>query len=124
MTEDVSKFVTNPRPTKNTNLQNCPKIKKGENLETWLEEMKLWDRAFSRDEHAPQKYLKFREMIKEVDVCPEVQKLVQTKIADNDDFRKKGHSVIERIIKTIRDSLGKTDLEKLSSAWTNFVAIK
>ena len=41
LTEDVSKFVTNPRPAKSTNLQNCPKIRKGENLETWLEEMKL-----------------------------------------------------------------------------------
>ena len=87
-------------------------MRKGENLETWLEEMKLWDRAFAEDEHAQQKYLKFRYMIKDPDVCPEVQKFVQTKIADNDGFRKEGHSVIERIIKTIRDSLGKTDLEK------------
>ena len=70
-------------------------------METWLEEMKLWDRAFAEDEHALQKYLKFRDMVKDADVCPEIQKFVQTKITDNDGFRKEGHSVIEKIIKII-----------------------
>ena len=51
------------------------KIRKGKNLGTWLEEMKLWDRAFAEDKHALQNYLKFRDMVKDT----EIHKFVQTK---------------------------------------------
>ena len=58
-------------------------------------------------------------MIKDVDTCPEVQKFVQTKIANNDSFNKEGNDVIDRILRTIKDSLGKTDLKKIKYSMGN-----
>mgnify|MGYP007123570829 FL=1 len=78
----MAKQVMGPRKT--LMMQSCPKMKVGENMDTWIQEVKLWDTA-SPGEGA-QKYLKFREMIKEAEVCPDVKKFVNANIADNEAF--------------------------------------
>ena len=48
LTENMNKIaenVSNSRTEKRINLQNCPKMKVGENLDTWIQEVKLWDNA-------------------------------------------------------------------------------
>ena len=78
-------------------------------MDTWIQEVKLWDTA-SPGEGA-QKYLKFREMIKESEVCPDVKKFVNANIADNEAFVKTGEDIITRALEAIKKALGKTDLE-------------
>ena len=91
-------------------------------MDTWIQEVKLWDTA-SPGEGA-QKYLKFREMIKEAEVCPDVKKFVNANIADNEAFVKTGEDIITRALEAIKKALGKTDLEKSNHAWNTFVSIK
>ena len=103
-------------------LQDCPKMLKSEKLETWMEEVKLWDSAFPGQES--QKYLKFRDMVKNSETCPDLQKFVQTKIADNESFNKSEPDVIKRILTEVQNGLVKSDLVKSTEAWTKFVTIK
>ena len=42
MMNSMAQQVMNPRKTP---IQSCPKMKEGENLETWIQEVKLWDSA-------------------------------------------------------------------------------
>ena len=97
-------------------------MKVADNLDTWIQEVRLWDTASPGEE--AQKYLKFREMAKEVDICPDLKKFVNANIADNEAFDKKGENVIERALEAIKKGLGKTDLEKSNNAWDIFVSIK
>ena len=65
LTENMNQMaqsVTSSRIEKRPVLQNCPKMKKGENLETWIQEVTLWDKTVTGEEAL--KYLKFREMVK------------------------------------------------------------
>ena len=120
LTENMNKMTTS-RVEKKTVLQNCPKMKMGENLETWIQEVTIWDTATPGEDAL--KYLKFREMVKETDICPDLKKFVKSKIADNEAFKKDG-DVIKRALKAIKEGLGKTDLEKSNEAWNSFVDMK
>ena len=97
-------------------------MKQGENLKTWIQEVKLWDSANPGEE--AQKYLKFREMIKEMDICQDLRKFVNANIANNEAFDKKAEHVIEIALEAIKKGLSKTDLEKSNHAWDTFVSIK
>ena len=124
LTENMNQMaqsVTSSRIEKRPVLQNCPKMKKGENLETWIQEVTLWDKTVTGEEAL--KYLKFREMVKDPYVCPDVKKFVKAKIADNEAFKKDG-DVIKRALEAIKKGLGKTDLEKSNEAWNTFVDMK
>ena len=125
VTENMNKMaenVMNSRTEKRLNLQNCPKMKVGENLDTWIQEVKLWDSATPGE--GAQKYLKLREMVKESEVCPDVKKFVKANIADNEAFNKEGDDIIKRALQSIKEGLGKTDLEKSNDAWNTFVTMK
>ena len=123
LTETMNSMATQViGPRKTLTLSSCPKMKVGENLDTWIQEVKLWETAFPGEE--AQKYLKFREMIKETEVCPDVKKFVNANIADNETFDKSGDDIIKRALDAIKKGLGKTDLEKSNNAWNTFVTIK
>ena len=114
LTENINEMaqsVSNSRIEKRLTLQNCPKMKTGENLDTWIGEVKLWDSAVPGE--GPQKYLKFREMVKDSEVCPDVRKFVKANIADNEAFNKAGDDIIKRALESIKEGLGKTILSQI-----------
>ena len=113
--------MTTSRVEKKTVLQNCPKVKMGENPETRIQEVTIRDTATPGEDSL--KYLKFREIVKETDICPDLKKYVKSKIADNEAFKKDGE-VIKRALKAIKEGLGKADLEKSNEAWDTFVDMK
>ena len=75
-------------------------MKVEENLDKWIQEVKVRD-ATSPGEKA-QKYLKFREMIKETYVCPDIKKVGNANIANNKAFENNGKYVINRAMEAIK----------------------
>ena len=100
------------------------KMKKGDNLETWLDEIKIWDKLIPEEERSAEKYLMFRNMIKEADSCSDLQKFVQVNIAEDSNFKKDAKDVIQKAVELIEKNLGKSDLEKSTVDWDQFMTIK
>ena len=53
-----------------------------------------------------------------------IQKLVQVEFKENQAFDKKSENVIKNIIEKIKEKLDKSNLEKRSDAWLQFINIK
>ena len=88
-------------------------MKVGENLD----KVKVRDAA-SLGEKA-QKYLKFREMIKETYVCQDIKKVDNANNTENKAFDKNGKDVIDRAMEAIKKIVGKTDLENTNHTFMN-----
>ena len=62
-------------------------------------------------------------MVKDSEVCPDVKKFVKANIADNEAFNIEGDDVIKRALQSIKEGLGKTDLEKSNDAWIEYICL-
>ena len=109
-------------------LDNCPVKGKYSSLDAWLSEVELWDdtniSSCDLDTNNAKKYLKFMSSIKESDDCDELQKLVQVEFKENKSFDRKSKTIIKDMVNIIRKKLDKSDLEKCSDAWIQFMNIK
>ena len=90
--------------------------------------MELWDDTNTSENNTDnlnaKKYLKFMNSVKESDDCEDLKKLVQVEFKENEAFNKRSKTIIKDIVKIIRLMLEKSDLEKCSDAWVQFMNIK
>ena len=109
-------------------LDNCPVKGKYSSLDAWLLEVELWNdsnvSSCESDSLNAKKYLKFMSSVKESEECEDLQKLVQVEFKENKDFDRKSKTIIKDMVDIIRKKLDKSDLEKCSDAWVQFINIK
>ena len=110
----------------NVKLENCPVKRANFSLEAWIEEVKLWDNCNVADDESlrAKKYLKFVDSVRKSENCTDIQNLVEVEFVENQQFDKKAEDVITTIVTKIQEKLGKTDIEKCSNAWLDFINIK
>ena len=118
--ENQSQPISRQRANFVSKLDECPIKGKYSSLESWLQEVELWDESNKSSEDLDnlnaKKYLKFMSSVNSSEECDEVKKLVQVEFKENKSFNKKSKTIIKDMIKVIKDKLDKTDLEKCSEA--------
>ena len=119
---------TRQNPSFVSKLDECPTKGKYSSLDAWVQEVQLWDQSNSNGSDIEslntKKYLKFMTSVNNSENCDDLKKLVQVEFKENKDFNKKSNTIIEDMLKVIKEKLDKTDLEKCSEAWVNFINIK
>ena len=116
-----------PQPSQQQlKIENCPVKRPSSSLDAWLDEVLLWDESNAASDASvrAKKYLKFVESVRKSENCQDIQNLVEVEFVENQSFDKKGEKVIETIVNKIREKLGKSDIEKCSKAWLDFINIK
>lgn len=123
--------VTQPRneanyQSQNLKIETCPVKRSSSSLDAWIDEVLLWDESNAADSESvrAKKYLKFVDSVRKSEDCKDVQNLVEVDFVENHEFDKKGADVIKTIVTKIKEKLGKSDIEKCSSAWVEFISIK
>ena len=121
--------VSQPRPetaNQNYKIENCPIKRSSSSLDAWVDEVLLWDEsnAALSDSIRAKKYLKLVDSVRKSENCKDIQNLVKVEFVENHEFDKKGVDVIKTIVNKIKEKLGKSDIEKCSSAWIDFINIK
>ena len=94
-------------------------------MDAWIEEVKLWDESnpVASTEHA-RKYLKFVEGVRNSEDSDDLKHLVQVEFVENEAFDKKNTLVVTNMLDLVKEKLSKTDMEKSTEAWINFMEIK
>ena len=110
-------------------LDDCPIKGKYSSLDAWLDEVQLWDDTNKKCDGnianlSAKKYLKFMNSVKDSEDCDDLKKLAQVQFKENQAFDKKSENVIKNIIEKIKEKLDKSNLEKCSDAWLQFIDIK
>ena len=109
-------------------VDNCPTKGKYSSLEAWIQEVELWDESHVNTSNSAsinaKKYLKFMDSVRTSEDSDELKKLVQVEFVENQAFNKKSDTIIQDMVKKIKEKLGNTDLEKCSEAWLKFIDIK
>lgn len=118
--QQMTNGMANMRVEKKVSL--CPQRRKETSLSAWASEVKMWNRCHRGREIAPQKYLNLLESVRKSD-DDELKKFVETNIVENEEVRKDDENSIETIIDEIEKCLGKSNLEKSTEAWMNFINI-
>ena len=112
--------ISDSRSTSSTNpkLEDCPVKRKLCTLESWIEEVLLWNESYSSSEPGVngKKYLKFIESVRKAEECTDLQNFVQVEFAENTSFDKKQDDIVSVMINEIKSSLGQSDLDKCSEA--------
>ena len=121
--------VSQPRTetaNQNYKIENCPIKRSSSSLDAWVDEVLLWDEsnAALSDSIRAKKYLKLVDSVRKSENCKDIQNLVEVEFVENHEFDKKGVDVIKTIVNKIKEKLGKSDIEKCSSAWIDFINIK
>ena len=118
--------MSESRPTVPTKLEDCPLKRTSSSLDSWMKEVLLWNEinASTVSGWNAKKYLKFLDSVFKSEGCNDLKSLVQVEFVENEAFDKKKDTVIKEIIVLIEKKLGKTDIEKCSDAWLEFINIK
>ena len=107
----------------NTKLEDCPKKRKYCTMDAWIGEVRLWDESNSVTENG-KKYLKLVESVRNSEESEDLKHLVQVEFVENEAFDKKDANVVTKMLDLIKEKLSKTDMEKSTEAWLNFMDIK
>ena len=111
-----------------TRIEDCPIKRKSSSLDSWLQEVLLWDECYSDSGKAQligtKKYLKFLESVYKSENCDELISLVRVEFVENESFDKKKATVVKDAVTVIKNKLGKSDLEKCTDAWLEFINLK
>lgn len=106
-------------------IDNCPIKRKYCNLQAWISEVKLWNESNVTTESGyAKKYLKLIQSVRDSEDCDDLKHLVQVEFVENEGFDKKHVNTIRDMLTKIKKKLGKTDLEKSTDAWLEFIDIK
>ena len=108
-------------------LEDCPVKRKSSSLESWLKEVILWDECHSGSGNAQvigaKKYLKFLDSVYKSEDS-ELLSLVRVEFVENEGFDKKKDTAVKDAVDIIRKKLGKSDIEKCTDAWLDFINLK
>ena len=104
-------------------IDECPVKSKQATLESWMSEVLLWNESNGSGNNG-KKYLKFLDSVRKSENCSELQNFVQVEFAENATFDKKQENIVVVMIEKIKSSLGQSDLEKCSEAWSKFIKIQ
>ena len=112
--------------TQNVKLENCPVKRASSSLDAWINEVTLWNESNIADDETlrAKKYLRFIDSVRKSEGCADIKNLVEVEFVENKDFDRKAENCITNILTKIREKLGKSDIEKCSTAWINFITIK
>ena len=120
--------TNNTRTQANTvKLEVCPVKRKNCSLDAWLTKVELWDESNNSGDKKTlntKKYLSFMESIRNSEEDDDLKNVAHVEFVENKDFDKKAEDVIAAMIKTIKEKLGISDLEKCSNVWKEFINIK
>ena len=107
-------------------VDECPIKRTSTSLEAWIDEVSLWNESIKNLDESirARKYLKLVDSVRKSENCSDLQNLVEVEFVENQSFDKKGETVIEDILKKIKEKLGQTDIEKCSEAWLEFINIR
>ena len=76
-----------------TRIEDCPIKRKSSSLDSWLQEVTLWDDCYSDSGNAQligtKKYLKFLESVYKSENCEDLIALVRVEFVENESFDKK-----------------------------------
>lgn len=106
--------------------EDCPVKRKSSALDSWMKEVLLWNESDTRSVSGwdAKKYLKFLVSVFKSEGSNALKSLVQVEFVENKSFDKKKDSEIKEINDIIEKRLGKSDIEKYSDAWLEFINIK
>ena len=101
-------------------IGECPKMMNSQTLESWAEEVKLWDSQSPEPELSSLKYLNFVNNIRESE-NKELKRFVEIAVMEKRDFVKTEQDSIKNIVDLVIKTLGKSNLESASEAWKEFI---
>ena len=111
-------------PKLDKRIPKCPIKKTNTSLESWLEEVKMWDECLPEQELARLKYLSLLESVRSSEDSKEMQDWVETNVAANMDIEsKKTADYIKETLEKMTTALVKSNLEKAAEAWMDFINI-
>jgi hypothetical protein len=113
-------------PTDNTRkIDDCPIRTKDCSLESWLEEVDMWDRIHEMKDSIgyARKYQKVMDCIRKSEDS-ELIKLANTEFRENKSFKKEERDTIKKMVEVIKTKVGKTKHEVCTSLWNEFIDLR